>query len=62
MKEVKEILAKYEPGDYDLFKATVDMLCKKGIGNGCYQDYTVLVDVVKILSICERIVQEGGVE
>lgn len=52
---IKEILSKYA-GRGTEFKATIDMLCSKGIGNGCFQDYTILVDVLEILSICETII------
>lgn len=40
------------------FKKTVEMLCQKGIPNGCFQDYTLLTAVLEILSVCETIV--GG--
>ena len=32
------------------FNKTVDMLCSKGIANGCYQDYTLLTFVLEWLS------------
>lgn len=35
------------------FKATVDELCKNGVGRGCFQDYVVLSDVISLLSYCE---------
>ena len=57
LERLEEILSKYV-GKSDRFKATVDMLCQKGIGNGCFQDYTILIDVLEILSICEAII--GG--
>ena len=62
MKRIQEILDKYSPEDYQLFYDTVEMLCAKGIGKGCYQDYTVLTDVVQILATCEEIVKEGGAQ
>lgn len=55
MERIKEILDKYEGRGVE-FKATIDMLCSKGIGNGVYQDYAMLVDVLEILSVCEAIV------
>lgn len=55
LERIKEILSKYE-GKGDKFKATIDMLCSKGIGNGVFQDYSILVDVLEILSICETII------
>ena len=58
MERIKKILENYTPEDHKIFKDTVDMLCSKGIGNGCYQDYTVLADVVSLLGILECIV--GG--
>ena len=62
ISKVKQILGKYRPEDYETFYNTVEMLCKKGVGNGYYQDYTVLVDVVQILAFCEEIIKEGGVK
>ena len=60
MKRIQEILEKYSPEDYEIFYNTVEMLCKKGVGKGTYQDYTVLFDVVQILAICEDVIKEGG--
>ena len=60
MKRIQEVLDKYSPEEYKLFYDTVEMLCSKGVGKGCYQDYTVLFDVVQILTICEEIIKEGG--
>lgn len=60
MDKIKEVLAKYTKEEYQIFKDTVEMLCSKGIRNGCYQDYTVLMDVLSILTICESIIK--GVE
>lgn len=60
MERIKAILDKYKTErQKKLFKDTVDMLSKKGIANGCYQDYTVLIDVLEILSICETIIKEN---
>ena len=39
------------------FKKTVEMLCQKGIPNGCFQDYSLLMAVLEILSICETIIE-----
>ena len=50
---IKEILSKYE-GRGEEFTATIDMLCDKGIPNGCFRDYAVLADILEILSICEH--------
>lgn len=55
---IKEIVSKYE-GRGQEFKATVEMLCNKGIPNGCFQDYAMLVDILEILAICETAVVEG---
>ena len=52
---IEEILSDYK-GRGAEFKATVDMLCNKGIPNGCFQDYKMLMDVLEILSLCEVIV------
>lgn len=51
---ILKILANYTtPEDRDLFHDTIDELCAKGIGKGCYQDYGVLNDVLTILTCCE---------
>lgn len=63
MERIKKILDNYTTEeDYKLFKQTNDELCKKGIAKGCFQDYTVLADVVSILSICESIVKDKAKE
>ena len=59
MERIKAVLEKYSPEDAKLFIDTVDMLCKKGVAKGCYQDFSVLMDVLQILSICETIIKEG---
>lgn len=59
MDRIKKVLEKYTKDDAKAFIDTVDMLCKKGIANGCYQDFTMLMDVVSILSICETIITKG---
>lgn len=57
MERIKEILDNYKTErKKKLFKDTVDMLCSKGIANGCYQDYTVVTDVLEVLAICETII------
>ncbi len=59
MERLNKILEKYKGREVE-FKATVDMLCSKGIANGCFQDYSMLVDVLEILSICETIIKENN--
>ena len=53
----QEIVNKYNKTDLKLIKDTVDMLAKKGISNGCYQDYVVLSDVLEVLSVFESAVK-----
>ena len=48
--KVNEIFANYESKDYKILDETLNELLKNGYVKGCYQDYTVLVDVVSILS------------
>lgn len=60
MEEIKNVLSKYTASDYEVFKDTIDMLCSKGVANGCYQDMTVLLDIMTILGVCEKIVKNGG--
>lgn len=59
LERIQEIMSKYSTEDYKTFKDTVEMLCSKGIGNGCYQDYAMLMDVISILSICEGYLKEA---
>lgn len=56
MEKINEILKNYTSNDKQLVHNTIDMLCAKGIGNGCYQDYTVLADVVSVLAAFEEAV------
>ncbi|MEG0614294.1 MAG: hypothetical protein RR540_00950 [Oscillospiraceae bacterium] len=60
--DIKKILEKYTKADYKIFFDTTDMICKKGIARGTYQDTGVMVDVVTILSICESIIKDGSLE
>ncbi len=55
-EKITEILENYDKKDSKIFNDTIDELCKKGIPNGCYQNNTVLLDVVSILTICENII------
>ena len=58
MEKIKEILSHYSKEDYQLFYDTVDTLCAKG-GKGNFQDYTVLVDILEILTVCENLIMKG---
>ena len=57
-EKIQSIVDKYDKSDAPKVKATVDMLCGKGIGNGCYQDYAILADVVDYLCTFERMLVE----
>lgn len=57
-EKFEELIKKYNSSDADKIKATVDMLCSKGIGNGCYQDYVLLTDVISFLCLFESAVRE----
>lgn len=57
MEEIMNILSKYDKDDLKVFTETIDMLCSKGIAYGCYQDYTMLTDIIRILGICKRLIQ-----
>jgi len=59
MEELKQILSKFTPEDEKAWNATVDMLCSKGIPNGVYQDYALLMDVVSVLDVCVKIIKKG---
>ena len=56
---MKEIVIKINDVTYQKFHDTVDELCAKGIGNGCFQDYTVLSTVVDCLDQIEVALQES---
>lgn len=60
IKNIQEILNKYSANDYPLFYNTVDMLCSKGVANGAYEDYSVLMDVIGILGVCKNIIKSSG--
>lgn len=53
----QEIVNKYNKTDFKMVKDTVDMLASKGVGNGCYQDYTILMDILEVLSVFESAVK-----
>ena len=57
MIEIENILKKYSKEDYNLFFDTVDMLCKKGVAKGSFENYAVLVDVISILTCCENYIK-----
>ena len=59
MERIKQVLEKYSQQDAKAFHDTVDMLFSKGIAKGCYQDFSMLMDVITILSISEAIIKEG---
>lgn len=61
MERKKGILDNYSKEDYQLFYDTVDMLCAKGV-NGSYEDYTMLTDIITILSVCEQIIKNKGAD
>ena len=59
MEELKQILSQYTPEDAKAWNATIDMLCSKGIANGVYQDFALLMDVLSVLTVCEHIIKKG---
>jgi hypothetical protein len=59
MEELKQILSKFTPEDTKAWRDTTDMLCSKGIANGVYQDFALLMDVISVLTVCEKIIKEG---
>ena len=58
MDKIKVILDKYNSDDAKAFHDTVEMLCSKGVANGCYQDFSMLIDVIAILGVCETILEK----
>lgn len=48
-----DILQKYK-GRAEDYHETIDTLFKKGVLNGCYQDYELLIDTISILTLFER--------
>lgn len=59
MEELKQILSKFTPEDAKAWNVAVHTLCSKGIANGVYQDFTVLMDVLQVLTVCEHIIKKG---
>lgn len=57
MNKFDEILKKYTKEDYPIIHKSIDELCKNGVGNGCYQDYSILVDILEVLAYFENIVK-----
>ena len=53
-EKINEILKNYSKDDASLVHNTVDMLCAKGLAEGCFQDMGVLVDILEILSAFEK--------
>lgn len=49
--EFNKILSNYSSEDAKLVHKTIDMLCDRGVGAGCYQDYGVLADIITVLGI-----------
>lgn len=49
---IKDILTKYK-NEKNIFHETIEELITKGIPQGCYQNYALLFDIVRILYICE---------
>lgn len=52
-----DILQKYK-GRAEDYHETIDALFKKGVPNGCYQDYELLNDIISILTHFERALRE----
>ena len=48
--KVNEIFENYESKDYKTLDETLNELLKNGYPNGCFQDYTVLTDLISILT------------
>ena len=59
MERIKVILANYDEEGLQLFKDSVNELFAKGFAKGCYQDYGVITDISRILTICEDLIKKG---
>ena len=59
MERIKEILDNYDAKGLRIFKESVNELFEKGFANGCFQDYGVVADISRILSICEAVIKDG---
>lgn len=59
-KKFQEIVDKYSGEDVKVIHDTVETLVGKGVPNGCYQDYTVLTDVISVLTLFESAVKNKG--
>lgn len=56
--KVEDIFKDYTKEDVPAVKDTISMLCKKGIADGCYQDYAMLADIVSVLASIEEYISE----
>lgn len=62
MEQFDDILASYRPEDSKIVCDTVNELCEHGIPKGCYQNYAVLNDILRVLGIFESLVKIKGDE
>lgn len=58
VEQLKIIYDKYNRQDGKQIEDTISMLCSKGIANGCYQDYAMLMDIVSVMTIFENAIKE----
>lgn len=59
MEKLKKILSNYTPEDDVQLKKTIEELCSKGIGKGCFQDYGMLSDVIECMYELVNIIKNG---
>lgn len=57
MKEIIKTITQKFDVNKEQFKAAVDMLCAKGIRNGCFET-NALCAVLEVLSAAERAIEE----
>ncbi len=57
-EKFKQIVDRHTKADAKEIHDVVDMLCAKGIANGCYQNIVTLVDILEVLGAFEAAVAE----
>lgn len=58
LEKFKQIVDRHNKTDAKEIHKAVDMLCAKGVANGCYQNYATLCNILEVLSAFEAAVAE----
>lgn len=57
-RKFEQIVDRHNKTDAQEIHDAIDMLCAKGIANGCYQNYAILMDILEVLDAFEAAVAE----